>query len=158
MINTHLIRYTDDSLLTYTSITRTPRVGSFFNSFYLRQTLLLDGHFTPVATKVSVLERVCIYFLCEILIRPRQHVSFFIWKRRVFLPVWVVAHTINRWKPSPNTRIFSKNPLQSGDFWKRRCAVFVRMDENWGFEDDYVTLLDPVYPVHEIRQIRFRYQ
>ena len=54
VINTHVIRYTDDSLLTDTSITRTPRVGSFFNSFYLilyieaditlRWTLCAGGH------------------------------------------------------------------------------------------------------------------
>ena len=40
----------------------------------------------PVATKVSVLERVCIYFLCEILIRPHQHVSFLFENGEFFCP------------------------------------------------------------------------
>ena len=137
--------------MTDTSVNRhlelVPFSTPFIWFYILRRTLLLDGHFVPVATKVSVLERVCIYFLCEI-VRPRPHVSFSIWKRRVLL-----TDGNSHWKS-----IFSKNALRSGDFWKRRCAVLVRMDENWGFEDDYVTLLNSVYPVHEIRQIRLRYQ
>ena len=74
-----------------------------------------------------VLHTSCFYRSRNLQLRPRLHVSVFVWKRS-FFPLWFrLSFTCNQWRRPPKTRLF-KTALQSGDFWKSRFVALVWME------------------------------
>ena len=91
-------------------------------------------------------------FWTKKLIRPCPHESIFVWQRRFFSPVWSTAHLYSvRWKWSPKTHL-SKTLSRDKSFINAVLLYLCRRMKTEVFANDYLMVLDPVYPAHELRR------
>lgn len=91
-------------------------------------------------------------FLNQKLIRPCPHESIFVWQRRFFSPAWPTAHFYSvRWKWSPKTHL-SKTLSRDKSFINAVLLYLCGRMKTEVFASDYLMVLDPVYPAHELRR------
>ena len=75
-------------------------------------------------------------------LRPRPHVSGWIWKRKLFSLRIGLPSTRIRWIRMPKTQTF-ENALRSGNFWKRKPSGYVWTGKTELFENADVTAAVP---------------